>query len=45
MMKTKTYEDLESHVKAHSDFVETLKGVKAPVSDENIKMAKEWSVY
>nr|Q9GYZ9.1 RecName: Full=Myohemerythrin; Short=MHr [Theromyzon tessulatum]AAG01808.1 myohemerythrin [Theromyzon tessulatum] len=44
MMKSKSYEDLDSHKKIHSDFVETLKGVKAPVSEENIKMAKEWLV-
>ncbi|ESO00876.1 hypothetical protein HELRODRAFT_157306 [Helobdella robusta] len=44
MMKAKGFDDIEAHSKAHTDFVETLKGVQTPVTAENIKMAKEWLV-
>nr|AQV13656.1 hemerythrin [Halosydna brevisetosa]AQV13762.1 hemerythrin [Sparganophilus sp. EP-2017] len=46
MMKAKHYPDADftPHKKAHDDFVATLKGLKTPLSGDNIHYAKDWLV-
>ena len=44
MMQKANYSEFAAHKPLHVDFVKTLDSLKCPLSDANIKFAKEWSV-
>nr|AQV13623.1 hemerythrin [Delaya leruthi] len=44
MMTAKSYDGYKEHKTAHDDFVATLKGLKTPLSNDNLHYAKDWLV-
>jgi hemerythrin family non-heme iron protein len=44
LMKGANFADYSSHKSAHDDFLATLNGLSAPVSDDTVNFAKDWLV-
>jgi hemerythrin family non-heme iron protein len=44
LMKAANFSDFASHKGVHDDFLSTLNGLSAPVSDDTVNFAKNWLV-
>ena len=44
MMQKANYSEYAAHKPLHNDFLKTLDSLKCPLSNANIKFAKEWLV-
>ena len=44
MMQAANYSDFANHKPLHTKFLSDIGGLSTPLSDENIKFAKEWLV-
>lgn len=43
-MEKKHYRDFHWHKKTHDAFLNKLRGIRVPLSDDDIEYAKEWWV-